>query len=66
MESTTPPNLITTAEARQILYVSQPTLSRMVKAGTIKPAFRLPGVNGAHLFNRADVERLAAERQVTA
>lgn len=50
------------AEACQILEVHAATLGRWVKSGTITPAHKLPGKNGAYLFNRADVEKLAHER----
>lgn len=50
------------AEACQILEVHAATLGRWVKSGTITPAHKLPGKNGAYLFHRADVEKLATER----
>ncbi|MCV7102533.1 helix-turn-helix domain-containing protein [Mycobacterium palustre] len=50
------------AEACQILRVHATTLGRWTKNGVITPAHKLPGKNGAYLFKRADVEKLAAER----
>jgi hypothetical protein len=38
------------------------SISRFVALGVLEPALRLPGKNGAFLFHRADIERLAAER----
>lgn len=56
-------DLVTTAEALEILRKSSPsTVTRLVQAGKLAPAQKLPGLRGAYLFNRSDVERLAAER----
>ncbi|MDP9222276.1 MAG: helix-turn-helix domain-containing protein [Actinomycetota bacterium] len=52
---------IGSAEACTILGVHGSTLGRWVKAGRITPVTQLPGANGAMLFARADVLRLAAE-----
>lgn len=60
---TTTPTLLTSAEARAVLYVSQPTFSRLVKAGKLTPYMRAgSGVRSAMLFRPEDVEALAAER----
>lgn len=57
------PDLIGAREACRILDVNRSTLTRWVEAGRLTPKVRLPGDNGAHLFDRGDVERLHAERQ---
>jgi predicted site-specific integrase-resolvase len=54
-------DLIGSAEACQILGIHGSTLGRWVKAGRIAPVTQLPGANGAMLFSRSDVLRLAAE-----
>ncbi len=54
-------DLIGSAEACSILGIHGSTLGRWVKAGRIAPVHQNPGANGAMLFDRADVERLAAE-----
>jgi predicted site-specific integrase-resolvase len=54
-------DLIGSAEACQILNIHGSTLGRWVKAGRITPVYQNPGTNGAMLFARADVLRLAAE-----
>lgn len=54
--------LLTSTQAGQILGKSGRTVVRMADKGDIKPAGKLPGDNGAYLFKRADVERLAARR----
>lgn len=59
-------DLLASAEARQVLAVSQSAFSRLVTGGKLAPAHRLPGRRGAYLFRRIDVEELAAERTVTA
>lgn len=54
---------ITVAEAAAILAVNRKTVLRRVAAGILKPTQKLPGETGAYLFDRAEVERLAAERR---
>jgi hypothetical protein len=56
-------DLVPTREALTILGMADPSsISRFVALGVLEPALRLPGKNGAFLFHRADIERLAAER----
>lgn len=55
-------DLIGSTESCRILSIDKATLSRWVTAGNIIPAHRLPGKNGAMLFRRRDIERLAAKR----
>lgn len=56
-------DLITTAEAMPLLGVTQPSsVIRLVKTGRLTPVQKLPGLRGAYLFDRADIEALAAER----
>lgn len=55
-------DLIGTGEACDILGVHQATLLRWLDAGKIRHAGKLPPKNGAYLWHRGDVERLAAER----
>ena len=51
------------AEACRILGdISRSTLTRWVESGQITPVHKLPHENGAFLFARAEVERVAAER----
>ena len=53
--------LISTAEAAQVLGKSTRTIYRMVNAGTLAPAIIAPGGRvGSYLFDRADIERMAA------
>ncbi|MEA1795150.1 helix-turn-helix domain-containing protein [Rhodococcus sp. IC4_135] len=57
---------IGSTEACRLLDVSRATLTRWAKSGVITPAMQLPGRNGALLFKRDDVEKLAAQRAVSA
>lgn len=54
--------LIGSAEACRILEIHPATLLRWIENDKLTPAHKLPAKNGAYLFNRADVERLAIER----
>ena len=56
-------HLIGTQQAAKILSVDVRTVHRMTDDGRLTPAAKVPGRTGAFLFNRADVERLAAERR---
>jgi helix-turn-helix protein len=63
--ATKPREEITRKEAQTILGVSQSTVSRLVSGGKLTPSRVLNvGRRGTFMFWRADVERLAAERQV--
>jgi predicted site-specific integrase-resolvase len=55
-------SLIGSDDAAKILRVHRATFLRWLAAGLITPVTQLPGPNGAYLFERADVERLAAEQ----
>lgn len=50
-----------TTEASERLGVSRDSLVRMIATGTIKKATKMPGVSGAWLFDRAEIEHLAAQ-----
>ena len=56
-------DLIGSTETGQILGKTPRTVQRMVTAGILVPVVTLPGKTGAHLFKRAEVEALAAERE---
>lgn len=58
-----PPDFIGAGESCAILKVHRTTLTRWVAAGVLKVAHKLPGENGAFLFNRADVEALRDQRE---
>jgi excisionase family DNA binding protein len=55
-------HLIPTRQAAELLGVNVRTVHRMAEAGLLPPALKIPGQTGAWLFDRAAVERLAAER----
>lgn len=54
--------LIGASEAAGLLGIDRSTLTRWVKAGRIEAAHKNPHSNGALVFDREAVERLAAER----
>jgi len=51
-------DLIGSRESCRILQIDKSTLSRKVADGSIKPASKMPGRNGAYVFHRRDVEAL--------
>ena len=52
-------NLITAAEATRLLgYENRSSLTRLVQAGKITPAFTASGKRGEQFFNRVDVDAL--------
>jgi excisionase family DNA binding protein len=52
----TSPELLTSPEVSQLLRVSIRTVHRRVVAGELRALRKLPGPNGAFLFERADVD----------
>src|SRR5437899_7891167 len=52
--------LISAAEAAELLGRSKRTIARMAGDGRLTPALKLPGLRGDYLFQRSYVERLAA------
>lgn len=55
-----PSEFVGTAEACTILGKDRATITRWVEKGKLK-SHKLPGLTGAHLYNRADVETLRDE-----
>lgn len=55
------PDLIGSKEACRILDVDRATLMRWVQSGRLSAATKLPGKNGAFLFDRAVINELASE-----
>lgn len=54
--------LIGSTEVARILGIDKATLTRWVAAGEVPVALKLPHKNGARLFRRRDIERLAARK----
>ncbi|MDQ6524284.1 helix-turn-helix domain-containing protein [Nocardioides sp. LHD-245] len=54
----TSPDLLASVEVCAELNIDRSTLSRWVAAGRIEPATKLPGLRGAFLFARTEVERV--------
>lgn len=51
--------LISTREAAELAGVSVRQFIRQVERGEVSPAKKLPGIRGAYLFHRSDVEAQA-------
>lgn len=60
------PPLIGSAEACELLRIDPSTLSRWVAQSKITPAQKLPGKTGPFLFEREEIEQLAAGQAATA
>jgi len=60
MVSPMSPDLITATEAAVALGKSRRSIARLLESGRLVPAMKLPGDNGAYLFNRSDVDDLLA------
>jgi hypothetical protein len=50
------PDLIGTVEAADVAGVSIPTIKRLAGTPALPVAIKMPGLTGAYLFHRADVE----------
>lgn len=61
--ATNPSSFIGSTEACRLLDVDKSTLTRWVADGTITPAHKNPGRNGAFLFARSDIEALNEQRR---
>lgn len=57
-----PQQLIGAAEAAQILHMDLRTIHRQIDKGEIPHVAKLPGLRGAYVLDRAEIERIAAER----
>ena len=55
------PDLLTSAAVCEELHIDRSTLSRWVASERIIPATKLPGIRGAFLFTRAEVERAKSD-----
>ena len=51
-----PNELLTSPEVARLLSVSIRTVHRLATSSQLSPAHKLPGPNGAFLFDAADVE----------
>lgn len=57
-----PSDLVPSREAAKIAKVSLSTWHRIVERQEVRPAMKAPGLRGAFMFRRADVERFARKR----
>lgn len=58
--------IITSAEAAKILGLSSSTFHRWVNAGRLTEVAKVPGIRGARMFRRSDVEALLDETEAVA
>jgi excisionase family DNA binding protein len=58
--------LVGSEEASRIIGVPRSTFLRWVQRGRVPGAVKMPGLSGAYLFRRADIEQLASEVQAIA
>lgn len=56
-------DVIGAREAERLLGISQATLQRWVTNGRLPSARKLPGLRGPWLFDRSEVQELAAARK---
>lgn len=54
--------LVGSEEASRILGIHRATFLRWVADGVIAPVHETPGIRGAKVFRRGDVEKLAKEK----
>lgn len=59
-------DLLNTKQAAEIIGESVSTVTRLANKGKLRVHVKVPGLRGAMLFRRSDVERLAAKRQKVA
>jgi excisionase family DNA binding protein len=50
--------LVTSAEAAELLAVDRSVIVRYVQSGKLVPARKLPGRTGSYLFARSDIDAL--------
>lgn len=55
-------DLLSTAEAADMIGVAVATINRWAAKGKLPIAHKLPGDTGAHLYDRSDVEVLLADQ----
>lgn len=61
-----PNGLLTSPQVARRLGRSNRTVHRLVEAGVLQPAQKLPGPNGAFLFDPETVEAYAQQRSLVA
>lgn len=60
------PDLVPTAEVATLLKRDVRTVHRWVAAGKLTPVAKAPGMRGALLFDRSDIDTLAGELKASA
>lgn len=60
MPKVQPDDLIPTDEAARLLGCDVSTIARWVRSGKLTPTIKAPGLRGAMLFSRSDVQSIKA------
>lgn len=55
-------DLITTAQVAELLNITVAWANKQAKAGRLPVAHKLPGLTGAYLFRRDEIEQIAVGR----
>jgi hypothetical protein len=55
-------DFITSAQAAEILHYTVAWVNKQASTGRLPVAQKLPGLTGAYLFRRDEIEQIAAER----
>lgn len=55
-------HMLTTSQAAEALGVDVSTVARLANEGTLRIAFKAPGIRGAMFFDADEVERVRMER----
>lgn len=59
-------HLVSTKQVSELLRVDVRTVHRMAQSGLLPSALKIPGKTGAWMFDRTDVDRIAAQRSAAA
>lgn len=57
--------LIGVAEASKLTGLDRRTLHRRVERGELHPVSKLPGLRGAYIFDRSEIEELIPEERAS-
>lgn len=52
------PDLLSTTQAAEVIGIERSTISRWVQQGLMKPTLKLPGQQGAFVFDASEIERV--------
>lgn len=64
MSKSTHTELMTASEVAEAFGRDTRTISRWTREGRLTPTTKLPGVTGAYIYDRAEIERLISSSRV--